>query len=147
MTMDDALDVCFSDEIFGKLFRDCGFNLALVFAHLGWDVDHAQTFVEFSFSPGQTRETDPFLLGVLLNLLDMRLRAGLNKQRDRKLFWRHDSEPDLCAVTKLRDTSVLILDVAREDQLKLEKLLDHRSRIFCADDDVDNANRLFPAPQ
>src|ERR1041385_28418 len=77
----------------------------------------------------------------------MRLRAGLNKQRDRKLFRRHCGEPDLCAVRKLRDTSVLILDVTRNDHLKLEKLLDHRGRIFCAYDNIDDADRLFPTPQ
>ena len=57
VAMDYAFDVGFGDKVFRNLFRECGFDLALVFTQLRWNVSHAETFVELFFSTRETCET------------------------------------------------------------------------------------------
>src|ERR1044071_1876828 len=47
----------------------------------------------------------------------------------------------------MRDARVWIINLARQDQRKLPKLLNNCFWIFRARHDIDDANRLFPASQ
>src|SRR6202008_2085951 len=111
------------------------------------DVSHAETFVELILSTGESCKTYLLTFRMLLNLFQVWLRTGFDEQSYAEVFRRHHRYPNLCAVRNLGHTGILVFDMAREDQWKLQKLLDDCLWISGAGNDVNDVDRLYPTSQ